>query len=126
MVAGSWGAGYCALAHWNFFSSCVRQEAYVSTGWLHLGLVCLAPIFLNNTSVWIDQDSQAFTRALFRCEEKYKNSPCLSSFIKTKPATYRAMCKDPFYFTKNPQRQVAFSFFQVLLNNNENACRVRP
>ena len=123
MVAGSMGAGYCAPSL-AVFSLLCYTKTYVSTGWLHLGLICLAPIFLNNTPVWTDRDSQAFTRALYHCEEKYKNSPCLSSFVKTKPLTYRAMCKDPFYFTRNSQRQIAFEAFQVPLDDHENACRV--
>ena len=73
-------------------------------------VTCLEPIVTNKTNIWNEQDARVFTRAIVRCEEKYPRSPCLNTFTKKAEGTFRAKCKDPFYFTKikKPVRIPAF------------------
>jgi len=94
-------------------------------GWLQISIFCLAPIFVNKTAIWTKQDSRVFTKALFRCEEKYPNSPCLSQFSKTKENAYQAMCKDPYYYTKHTKRRLAFESIENIIKKDGFACKVQ-
>ena len=46
----------------------------------------------NRTDEWNDYDQQTYERALKRCGEIYKDSPCLKKFIKKDQMTYNAIC----------------------------------
>ena len=54
---------------------------------------CLLPLVLNlSTEKWNDMDDEALSAAKVRCEQIYKEAPCLKQFTKTEPNVYRAIC----------------------------------
>lgn len=55
-------------------------------------LVCAAAIIVNNTNSWTETDKKNLAYAKTRCEQIYKEAPCLKRFIKTEELVYRAIC----------------------------------
>ena len=50
------------------------------------------PATITNNAFWLPVDFSNFHVASKRCKVKFKNSPCLIKFTKTKERSYRAIC----------------------------------
>ncbi len=47
---------------------------------------------INHTKIWNNHDQNILNRYKLRCEEEFKNSPCLKIFEKTAERSYRVLC----------------------------------
>lgn len=54
--------------------------------------ICQAVVIINSTSTWSKQDEEALKRAGKRCEQVYKDAPCLKKFYKIEENRYSALC----------------------------------
>jgi len=56
-------------------------------------LICVAPILINlSKEPWIDHDFKILKRVKTRCQNYYKDAPCVKKFIKKKPRSYNVIC----------------------------------
>ena len=55
-------------------------------------LVCAATIIVNNTKSWTETDKRSLSYAKTRCEQIYKDAPCLKKFTKKEELVYQAIC----------------------------------
>jgi len=55
-------------------------------------LSCPKTIVINKTDTWTKRDQKTMQITAQRCKQIYKDSPCLSAFIKKKELTYYAVC----------------------------------
>lgn len=54
--------------------------------------VCQTVTIINFTNIWNDFDQKALDRAGKRCEQIYKDAPCLKKFYKVEEGRYKALC----------------------------------
>ncbi|NBO99773.1 MAG: hypothetical protein EBU90_06555 [Proteobacteria bacterium] len=54
--------------------------------------ICQAVIVINSTTTWNANDQKALERASKRCEQVYKDAPCLKKFYKIEENRYSALC----------------------------------
>jgi hypothetical protein len=54
--------------------------------------MCPSPLIINHTKEWTTFDAKTLARAKIRCGQLYPNSPCVQTFMKTKPLTYQVIC----------------------------------
>lgn len=60
---------------------------------LYTFLSCPAILMVNKSEEpWNNKDYDTKKRAMQRCGEIYKDSPCLKVFVKTEPQSYWAIC----------------------------------
>ena len=59
---------------------------------LLLAFNCPQTVITNHTPNWTPIDQKSLEGAQARCEQLYKASPCLKSFIKMDFQEYRAIC----------------------------------
>jgi hypothetical protein len=58
-----------------------------------LALSCAKPQMINRTSYpWNENDQWNVEQAKQKCPKIYKNSPCLTKFIKSGKQDYKAIC----------------------------------
>lgn len=64
----------------------------IAAALLTSSLICSPARIINDTDVWNKIDQQSYDRALTRCGELYKHSPCLKVFRKFEENLYGAIC----------------------------------
>ena len=68
-------------------------------------MICAVAIMINLTTfAWNEHDAKIMKQQLVECPKRYKNSPCLSKFIKTGERDYRVLCAHPVDENKEEDR----------------------
>lgn len=65
--------------------------------WLVLAALSCPPpkVVDRSTAPWNARDHAAFRRSHVACKEYFPKSPCVKTFTRVEPGTYRVICGEP-------------------------------